>query len=131
LADAERERIVAKLASNAANAPVDEKDYFRAFVQDIGLPNAWYAEIAGVWNGNAQADAVTLVRWAYGKGWFPRDNEKRNQSVIGAILWRLAEDDVGPDGNEFVRVILKYKLILDQAIMVELRRRLEHAGDGD
>jgi hypothetical protein len=129
LSQAERELIQELLASRGANAGIGEKEYFKGFVNKMGLPEDWREEIADVWVGDAGNDAGKLVNWAFEKGWFPQAHEKREFSVIGVVLWQLAGDEVGAQGDEVVRITLKHELIADSKVLSALRDRVKDSSD--
>jgi hypothetical protein len=119
----ELKQIVAILAQRATNAPTGATLFFRSFVGNLYLPQELAAQVADPWTGDAEADARTLLAWAFGVGRYPNP-DRRAYSVAGAILESLAEDDQGPDGRELARVILRYRLIGDPDVVAALRSRL-------
>lgn len=113
----DREELIEILANAAMFAPIEPSVYFRNLVLQANLPKNFVMEVIGVWKGNPDVDARTLVLWAVNKGINPQDSRF---TVLGSILKPLLPN-VGLDISSWIiALITKYHLYRDVSLLKEL-----------
>ncbi|MDJ0691999.1 MAG: trypsin-like peptidase domain-containing protein [Xenococcaceae cyanobacterium MO_188.B32] len=111
------EELIKMLARQATFAPIGPQAFFINLVRQANLPQNFVMEVIGVWTGNPDFDARTLVQWAVNKGVNPQDPRF---TVLGSILKPLLQN-VGLDiASQIIALIIKYRLYRDADLLREL-----------
>lgn len=114
----DRKYIIDKLANLAASSGIAAKDFFRGFVNNLGLPEQWKQSIIDIWSGNANSDAEKLVNWIEQKHNYPNDCKKPGYTPLGSLTEQLLHET---GDYQLLKTVTKYKLIDDKTTLNKLK----------
>jgi V8-like Glu-specific endopeptidase len=111
------ETLIKILAKQATFAPVGPQAFFRNLVLQANLPESFVMQVIGIWSGNPDIDARTLVQWANNQGINPQDPRF---TVLGSLVQPLLQN-VGLDtAGAVIALIVHYGLYRDLGLLGEL-----------
>jgi endonuclease G, mitochondrial len=114
--------LITLLSSNASTSLIGSRKYFRDLVNQSNLPSKWVSSLSDVWTGDANYDAVTLIRWAIARRINPND---QRFTTLGSILNSLIQL-VGFDDASFIAaLIIVYNLYLEPTLIRILQSRYQ------
>ncbi|MEL7245887.1 MAG: trypsin-like peptidase domain-containing protein [Cyanobacteria bacterium J06573_2] len=111
-------QLVNVLARLAASSPTGPQRFFRDLVNRANLPQDWVFDLAGVWTGNANIDALELVNWALARDVNPND---KSFTTLGSILQVFLTKLGFNDAKIIVSLIIIYNLYTDKKLLEKLR----------
>ncbi|MCJ8280161.1 MAG: serine protease [Rivularia sp. ALOHA_DT_140] len=110
-------QLVDVLARLAASSPTGPQRFFRDLVNRANLPQDWVFDLAGVWTGNANIDALELVNWALARDVNPKD---KRFTTLGSILQVFLTKLGFNDAILIVSLIIIYQLCTDKKELEKL-----------
>lgn len=111
------EALIKILAKQATFAPVGPQAFFRNLVLQANLPESFVMQVIGIWTGNPDIDARSLVQWANNQGTNPQDPRF---TVLGSLVQPLLPNLGLETVGTIVSLILHYRLYRDGAVLKEL-----------
>lgn len=124
LSDYDKQYLIKTLSSLAAREPIGVKAFFRNIVNQLSLPEDWKNDIVGVWTGNANADATTLINWSETKKSYPNESQKSGYNVLGCIAEQLLEKT---SDIQLLGIIIRNQLLTDEGKLEELKTKYSNA----
>src|SRR5262245_58760980 len=115
---AAREQLVQDFAREAIEYPQGPALYFKNIIGQLDLPLSLAGSAAGIWNGNAVADARTLMIWANGRGLNPNQPE---WTVLGQIIQAMMQGQGLEARSRGAALIHRYSLCVSPSLNAELR----------
>ncbi|KST65526.1 response regulator [Mastigocoleus testarum] len=118
LSDNDKEYLITTISRLATNSTTSSKEYFKALVNQLNLPEKWRNSIADIWTGDTNTDTSKLVNWVEQKKSYPNESEKPGYTVLGSLIEKLLEET---GDRHFLEMIISYELITDKSVLDNLR----------